>query len=195
MIIIKYLGKNIKQYLRYYQDVPPAIEASCPCCDNKLHRHGFYVRTVVTKCSVYHIPIYRWICSSCSKTISLLPDFLSPYKVFIGWIQESLFYRHFVRGESYSTIHPSLVLQQAGSISFRTLKRWCADWKMRIESSFQTLTKRILDYDPLSKPHVFIRSFNPYEGFSELIQYLWKKIHPSIPYPFYGFLPWINQLI
>lgn len=55
----------------------------CPCCKNKQStshpRHGFYWRYVVTDVSSELIPIVRFKCFSCGKTISLLPDFLVPH--------------------------------------------------------------------------------------------------------------------
>ena len=53
----------------------------CPNCKAKhrLQRHGFYERNAVEKDNVYRIPICRLKCSSCGKTVSLLPDFLIPF--------------------------------------------------------------------------------------------------------------------
>lgn len=195
MIIIKNLSKSIKGYLRNYQDVPPKIQDLCALCHHKLHKHGSYKRTVVTKHSVLIIPIYRWKCSNCSQSYSLLPDFLSPYKVFIGWIQESVAFRHFIQGNSYNNIQSSIVSEHAGGISSRTLKRWVSQWRKKITPSIQRLAKYLLEVDPLFQPHLIIKLFNKWHAFLELLKCLWNKIHTPFRYPFYGFFQWINQLI
>src|SRR4051794_33706369 len=73
MIIIKYLGKTVKGYLRRYQDVPPKCEESCPDCHGKLYKHGRYYRFVITVKVITRISFYRRFCPSCGKTFSLLP--------------------------------------------------------------------------------------------------------------------------
>lgn len=52
----------------------------CPCYSypSPLARHGFYWRNALFRQQEFRIPILRLKCSSCKKTISLLPDFLLP---------------------------------------------------------------------------------------------------------------------
>ncbi|NLJ56087.1 MAG: helix-turn-helix domain-containing protein [Firmicutes bacterium] len=53
----------------------------CPCCayPSTLPKHGFYWRNALFLKFHYRIPIIRFKCPSCSRTISLLPDFLLPH--------------------------------------------------------------------------------------------------------------------
>ena len=54
---------------------------TCPCClyPFPLLRHGFYWRNVLFRTRWLRIPILRLKCSSCHRTVSLLPDFLLPH--------------------------------------------------------------------------------------------------------------------
>jgi hypothetical protein len=65
---------------RSTENVFPVIER-CPCCGypKRLTRHGYYWRNAVFSLHQFRIPILRLKCSSCAKTVSILPDFLLPY--------------------------------------------------------------------------------------------------------------------
>lgn len=58
----------------------PAFEV-CPGCKAKvkLKRHGFYWRYIHLIKKAVKVPVCRYFCPSCCKTISLLPIFLLPY--------------------------------------------------------------------------------------------------------------------
>lgn len=58
----------------------PDFEA-CPRCKAKvkLTRHGFYWRYIYLIKNAVKVPVCRYFCPSCRKTISLLPTFLLPY--------------------------------------------------------------------------------------------------------------------
>jgi len=45
----------------------------------EIHRHGFYWRNKLTEHEGVKIPICRYKCIPCKKTITVLPDFLIPY--------------------------------------------------------------------------------------------------------------------
>ena len=55
--------------------------SSCPICNahNFLEKHGFYYRNVLLVKKEYRIPIRRYYCPSCRKTVSILPSFLLPH--------------------------------------------------------------------------------------------------------------------
>ena len=54
---------------------------SCPIChaQKPLEKHGFYTRNALLLKKDYRIPIRRYCCSSCQRTVSILPSFLLPY--------------------------------------------------------------------------------------------------------------------
>ena len=79
MIIIAYLGGSVKEYLERYQDLAAALRISCPNHPNQtMVKHARYTRGI--KETGEKISIQRLICRECNSTVSLLPDFLLPYK-------------------------------------------------------------------------------------------------------------------
>ena len=79
MVIIAYFGSTVNEYrekcLKNLLDM-------CICCPNhpecKMAKHGHYIRGI--KETGEKIEIYRLICYKCRETITVLPDFLLPYK-------------------------------------------------------------------------------------------------------------------
>lgn len=197
MIIIKHLSKTIKGYLRNYHEVPPDHEDPCPLCGNKMHKHGYYNRTVITKSDSYLLRIYRRRCSSksCKLTVSILPDFLFPYRVHYTLIYESFFVNIFHKEETYQTANQKITRDHFNRIPRETLKRWKRQCLEQIPRFSQQIVKILLRVCPTFKVGPKIRHPNPAETLIELTLTVWKKIHPSNPYPFYGFLHWINFLI
>ena len=194
MIIVKYLSRTIKGYKELFHNVPPKMDDFSPCCQAKLYHHGHYKRTVVTKKDVDELKIYRFLCSECDKTFSLLPDFLSPYQVFYSGIQEGVFYRRLIIKKSSAVVHRGLVSEETGGISERTLKRWIGNWRKKLENVIQRLSNFILELDPFSRPHVIIQNHDPCMAAFILTKALWKNVHDQSPYPFSGFFRWLNVL-
>ena len=48
-----------------------------------LVRHGVYWRKPRDREKVYPIPIQRWLCKVCRKTISALPDFVMRFRWYV----------------------------------------------------------------------------------------------------------------
>jgi transposase-like protein len=59
---------------RYRPDHCPQCQAGCP-----LTAHGFYSRTLVETGFGGSIPVRRYLCRCCKRTVSLLPEFALPY--------------------------------------------------------------------------------------------------------------------
>ena len=75
---------SIQQYVRDIQESSAADRyrlGRCPLCQARscLLAHGFYYRTLVHKDFDDSIPIRRYLCRDCRRTVSLLPDFALPY--------------------------------------------------------------------------------------------------------------------
>jgi Domain of unknown function (DUF6431) len=75
---------SIQQYLRDIQENSAADRYRldhCPLCQARscLLAHGFYYRTLVHIEFDDRIPVRRYLCRLCRRTISLLPDFVLPY--------------------------------------------------------------------------------------------------------------------
>jgi transposase-like protein len=195
MIIIKFLGKNVKVYLSRYQDVPPSLENHCPDCDRKPYKHGRYYRTVTTRNKIHVIPIYRWYCPACGKTFSLLPDFLKPYYVYSGWILQKAWVLRYLKGKSYSNIQCMVSTDIVGGVSYKTVKRWDQSWTKNKDNLFRLLYSNLIEFDPTTVNFQTVKTIADGITILYLLQKLWKIIHSTNTLPLYGYFPWINQLI
>jgi hypothetical protein len=72
---------SIQQYLEEISDPHRYQPNSCPQCEanSPLRAHGFYHRTLVDVGFDSSIPIRRYLCLLCRRTVSLLPEFALPY--------------------------------------------------------------------------------------------------------------------
>ncbi|PYY06075.1 MAG: hypothetical protein DMG69_24730 [Acidobacteria bacterium] len=71
----------IQQYLQELSDPDPYRPDSCPQCQAgcPLRAHGFYCRSLVEVGFEGSIPVRRYLCLFCKRTVSLLPEFALPY--------------------------------------------------------------------------------------------------------------------
>lgn len=83
MIIITKSLKNILQYCKIGKNNVLFSFYGCKACgySNRLHRHGYYSRNVITLSGYYQVKVLRIKCPNpkCNKTFSVLPSFLIPY--------------------------------------------------------------------------------------------------------------------
>lgn len=100
MQILHPSGSSLQEYLQAIEDPYRSKPGQCPLCHDKecLSAHGFYQRTVVDVAFDGVIRIYRFLCRSCRRTLSLLPEFLLPYLRFsipvIGRVLKARLHEH-----------------------------------------------------------------------------------------------------
>ena len=72
---------SVRQYLEQLADPDLHRPAHCPQCQVKhpLTAHGFYTRTIIDSAFDGVIAVRRYLCQSCLRTVSLLPEFALPY--------------------------------------------------------------------------------------------------------------------
>ena len=72
---------SVQQYLDQLADPDLHRPAHCPQCQAKhpLTAHGFYTRTLIGSAFDGVIGVRRYLCQSCLRTVSLLPEFALPY--------------------------------------------------------------------------------------------------------------------
>jgi hypothetical protein len=72
---------SIQQYLQEISDPNRYRPDHCPQCSAKppLTAHGFYHRTLADVEFDGDIPVRRYLCHSCKRTVSLLPQFALPF--------------------------------------------------------------------------------------------------------------------
>jgi len=81
MQIIYNFGISLVKYCQRGKNNDFPTLTYCPQCGalKQLKKHGFYWRNVPFYIHVFHIPICRYLCEECQKTVSLLPSFLLPF--------------------------------------------------------------------------------------------------------------------
>jgi transposase-like protein len=72
---------SIQQYAEEITDPNRHRPTHCPQCQaqHPLTAHGFYSRTLVDTGFDGSIRVRRYLCGSCKRTVSLLPEFALPY--------------------------------------------------------------------------------------------------------------------
>ncbi len=78
---------GIKGYLGHERTSPiPADLQLCPFCTptHRLRCHGFYARWAITATVMRRTWVRRLLCPATGSTVSLLPDFLVPRKLFLA---------------------------------------------------------------------------------------------------------------
>jgi hypothetical protein len=81
MQILHPFAGSIQQYLQELSDPNRYRPDHCPQCQAKppLAAHGFYHRTLGDVDFDGDIPVRRYLCHSCKRTVSLLPQFALPF--------------------------------------------------------------------------------------------------------------------
>lgn len=131
MSIVLPLAHSVQSYLRRFGQFGPNLPLFCPhCTAQRMHKHGRYFRAVVCRWRVFQIPIYRWRCPQCKKTLTVLPDFLKPYARFLALLREKAVWRR-LAGWSWERIARAVSSPAVSIVSVRTLLRWfkrAGDW-------------------------------------------------------------------
>ena len=81
MQILHPLIGSVQQYVKQLADPDRFRPSHCPMCqaNHPLTAHGFYSRTIIDADFDGTIRIRRYLCQSCRRTVSLLPEFALPY--------------------------------------------------------------------------------------------------------------------
>jgi transposase-like protein len=81
MQILHPFAGSVQQYTEQLSDPAHHRPSYCPQCQARhpLTAHGFYTRTLIGVAFDRIIRIRRYLCQSCKRTVSLLPEFVLPY--------------------------------------------------------------------------------------------------------------------
>ena len=182
---------DVKAYIEFFQDgCPKHIRpVSCLECgfDGLLHRHGYYVRVVVTLSSADIIKIYRFKCPSCEKTYALSPTFIGSNRQTTWDVEESIIEEN-ERGtplEELATDFPA----PAGPYSEKTFWLWKKNWNQRIATVHTFIYKQVLDKIP--NIVIPVGKDKP-ETTKEWLLYFWHKWKDAFPEKKdLGFFHWV----
>jgi len=120
IMIIAYLGRNVKDYrenfLRYLEE----LDLTCPYCSCRVNFHGTYERRIRIEEIVEWLTIQRVICKECRSTHAIIPDFIRPYKHYSACDSEA----------ALRDIEDGIPFEQVEtSASTSTLRRWAAEFQ------------------------------------------------------------------
>jgi len=81
MQILHPFAGSVQQYNEQLSDPDRHRPRDCPQCQAQrpLTAHGFYTRTLIDIGFDGAIRVRRYLCQSCQRTVSLLPQFVLPY--------------------------------------------------------------------------------------------------------------------
>src|ERR1700684_4137821 len=81
MQILHPFAGSVQQYTEQLANPDSYRPGHCPQCQAKhpLTAHGFYTRTLIDTAFDGVIRVRRYLCQSCQRTASLLPEFVLPY--------------------------------------------------------------------------------------------------------------------
>jgi hypothetical protein len=87
--------------------------------------HGMYDRQVrgLTEGSWIVIRIRRFLCLACGRTMSLMPDWLHPWRWYAGTVIVEALYRHCILGETVCSIG-ALFGRPEDATEWKSLHRW-----------------------------------------------------------------------
>jgi len=123
-------GISVKRYLNIVEQGCPEEwrPTECRHCQavGGIHRHGRYYRKLYTLLEAVKLVIFRFKCTTCGKTFSLLPPFLLPYRGAALDVQEELV-RQADRGHPLEAIAEALT-PATEPYSVKSLWRWKREW-------------------------------------------------------------------
>jgi transposase-like protein len=125
MSILADYGCNEQTYIDQEKHKDSACPDGCPGCggDGCLIGHGYYLRKAKGEQQAYFIWIKRWLCKICHRTLSVIPNFLLPFRHYLVRVVQAVVVAFFESGQSWPRV--SEACAQNGTPSLRTMQRWC----------------------------------------------------------------------
>ncbi len=149
---------SLKQYLKLIAEDPHQLcPERCPYCGKAgLNYHGCYYRKPDREnkgaCNLNPIPITRFLCCSCGRTCSVLPECIPPRRWYIWKIQQVVLER-LLSGECFRHIAKQVTPSRS------TIARWWHRLKERYPIYRMVLCSRF-----------------SWLGYSDEVQGFWKKV-------------------
>jgi len=124
MQILHPLAGSVQQYLEQLSDPHRYRPNHCPQCQTKhaLIAHGFYSRTIVDSEFDGVIRVRRYLCQTCRRTVSLLPEFAMPYLRSSITVIALFLVARLLRAKSLKTALPTASSYQRGQFWLRRFR-------------------------------------------------------------------------
>ena len=125
MSILADFGCNEQVYIDQDKYKECACPVECPWCggQNCLTGHGSYQRKAKDEQRVYWIRVKRWFCKNCHRTLSILPNFLFPYRQYLVRVIQGVVVAFYAFGQNWGRVTQTWAHLEAPNL--RTMQRWC----------------------------------------------------------------------
>jgi hypothetical protein len=125
---------DVKSYLLDVADSSLETErpSCCVYCHTKRipHRHGQFKRWLNTLTERILLPVFRFLCPDCKRTMSVLPLFAEPYHQDAVEVKEEVI-TSAETGESTPALAARSIRFAGGPYSEKTIRRWLCTWRQR----------------------------------------------------------------
>jgi hypothetical protein len=119
---------SIQQYAAEIANPDRYRPNQCPQCQaqHSLTAHGFYSRTLVEAGFDESIRVRRYLCRSCKRTVSLLPEFALPYLRFSISVIALFLIARLIEGRTLAAAAQTAMPYQRGQFWVRRFQRQAA---------------------------------------------------------------------
>lgn len=139
IMIITYLGRNVKDYKENFLRYLDGLNRICPECGGEVVYHATYERRVHIDEMDECITIQRVLCKECRITHAVIPDFIRPYKHYSASDCEMVL-RDIDNGISAEHVETNA--------SVSTIRRWRAEFREKgsqVAGALKALLFRLYD--------------------------------------------------
>lgn len=185
---------TVQSYIENFIDGCPnhLRPTMCPHCQVEvtLQKHGSFKRTVYTLLEAFIISIFRFKCTECDRTTSLLPNFVKEHHQ-VAWEVKEEVIRQKLSGIALLKLSEDLETS-AGKFSEKTLWRWIKAIHNDLKDSSSEQWQMILE----KWPHIeiLVGPLKPTQEWTWLFR-AWDQVRSKIPeYMNMSLLTWFYQI-
>ncbi|MGP0075154.1 MAG: DUF6431 domain-containing protein [Bryobacteraceae bacterium] len=133
MQILHPFAGSVQQYAEEIADPDRYRPTQCPQCQaqHSLTAHGFYSRTLVDAGFDGSIRVRRYLCRSCKRTVSMLPEFALPYLRFGITVISFFLVARLLQG---STLAAASAKAAQGAMPYQRGQFWVRRFQRQCES-------------------------------------------------------------
>jgi hypothetical protein len=153
---------SIQQYMNIIADPNQGRPSSCPQCQAKdpLTAHGFYSRTIVDEAFDGVIRIRRYLCQTCLRTVSLLPEWALPFMRFSIPVIAKTIERRLMEKQSWKMAAPAAPPQRG------------QHWLRRFAQQAEPLSAALAELTAVKPASSFVA-----KALAMLVQIGWRRAH------------------
>ncbi|MBI4333544.1 MAG: hypothetical protein HY673_19955 [Chloroflexi bacterium] len=143
MVIVADFGSDVQTYCSEFPKLIFSKPKTCPNCAaaRKLIGHGSYARHVCDHQQVFSIRVKRLFCTTCRRTISLLPSFCLSYRHYLTLVIQSVLSLRIQHNSSWNTIRQGFLPSDLPALS--TCREWMSAFSQASGKYLQELLQQM----------------------------------------------------